>query len=92
MPLMRLRFMTNSSTFDVARSAQEHLDIIGCILEGDDVGAALAAGAHVSRINGIVQRMGQEEFERIFWYAKAEHGALPPGQPGRSHAELRDLH
>ncbi|SEQ79619.1 GntR family transcriptional regulator [Thalassovita taeanensis] len=70
MPLMRLRFITNTTVFDVARSATEHMNILGGILDGDERGAADAIGAHVGRINGIVQRMDQGEFERVFWFAK----------------------
>lgn len=71
MPVMRLRFLANPNTVDETQSATEHVELLGRILDGDEQGAADAAEAHVARLNGIVQRMDQDEFDRIFRFANA---------------------
>ncbi|MBO6638185.1 MAG: GntR family transcriptional regulator [Roseitalea sp.] len=70
MPAMRLRFLGNPNTVDIVQSAKEHATLIGKILDGDEDGAEDAAHAHVARLNGIVQRMDQDEFDRLFRFAK----------------------
>lgn len=70
MPVMRLRFLGNLNTIDVAQSAAEHVELLGHILDGNEAKAEAASRAHVARLNGIVQRMGQAEFDRLFRFAK----------------------
>lgn len=69
MPVMRLRFLANPNTVDETQSASEHVELLGSILDGDEQSAAEAAEAHVARMNGIVQRLDQDEFDRIFRFA-----------------------
>lgn len=70
MPAMRLRFLGSPNTVDIVQSAKEHAILVGKILDGDEEGAEDAAHAHVARLNGIVQRMDQDEFDRVFRFVR----------------------
>ena len=72
MPVMRLRFLGNPNTVDPKQSAGEHVALLNSIMDGDEDAAAAAAEAHIARLNGIVQRMDQNEFDRIFRFARSE--------------------
>lgn len=74
MPIFLFRssfFTTNTEILDVDRSAAEHVELLGAVLDGDEVRAESLARAHVARINGIVQRMIDREFDRIFCLQRA---------------------
>lgn len=68
MPFFRLRFFANTAVLDVSRSAAEHVEILGAVLDGDEARAEQAARAHVARVHGIVQRMADDEFDRVFHF------------------------
>jgi DNA-binding GntR family transcriptional regulator len=70
MPLLRFRFLASPATINISQSAAEHVELLGSILDGDENKAESIARAHVARINGIVQRMDQEEFDRIFRFVE----------------------
>lgn len=69
--LFRSHFFNNTKVLDVDRSAAEHVEILGAVLDGDEARAESVTRAHVARINGIVQRMVDPEFDRVFHFQRA---------------------
>jgi len=69
-PFFRLRFFTSSAVLDVKRSATEHVELLGAILDGDNMAAEQIARAHVSRIHGVVQRMTESDFDQTFHFGR----------------------
>lgn len=74
--LFRAHFFTNSAVLDVDQSAAEHMEMLGAVLDGDEGRAESLARAHVARINGIVQRMVDREFDRVFHFQSAAEETL----------------
>lgn len=74
MPIFRFRFFTNTAVLDMNRSAAEHVEILGAVLEGNEARAEQAARAHVARVHGIVQRMADDEFDRVFHFRQRAGG------------------